>query len=144
MIAKTVKYKDYNGVDREEKFFFNLTKAEITEMDLSVEGGLADRLRNIINAKDTPTIIEIFKKLILKAYGEKTIDGKRFRKTDDNGQPLSIAFSETEAYSNLFMELATDDKAAAEFVNGILPADLDKEELAKEVEKLKAEEAKTE
>lgn len=144
MIAKTVKYKDYNGVDREEKFFFNLTKAEITEMDLSVEGGLADRLRNIINAKDTPTIIEIFKKLILKAYGEKTIDGKRFRKTDDNGQPLSIAFSETEAYSNLFMELATDDKAAAEFVNGILPADLDKEELAKEVEKIKAEEAKTE
>lgn len=141
MIAKTVKYKDYNGVEREEKFFFNLSKAEITEMDLSVEGGLSDRLKNIINAKDTPTIIEIFKKLILKAYGEKTIDGKRFRKTDDNGQPLSIAFSETEAYSNLFMELATDDKAAAEFVNGILPADLDKEELAKEVEKLKTEES---
>lgn len=142
MIAKTVKYTDYNGVEREEKFFFNLTKAEITEMDLSVEGGLSDRLKNIINAKDTPTIIEIFKKLILKAYGEKTIDGKRFRKTDDNGQPLSIAFSETEAYSKLFMELATDDKAAAEFVNGILPADLDKAELAKEVEKIKAEEEK--
>lgn len=139
MIAKTVKYKDYNGVEREEKFFFNLTKAEVTEMELSVEGGFADRIKNIIDAKDTPTIIEIFKKLILKSYGEKTVDGKRFRKTDDNGNPLSVAFSETEAFSNLFMELATDDKAAAEFVNGILPADIDKDELAKEVEKFKEE-----
>lgn len=122
MIAKTIKYKDFNGVDREEKFFFNLTKAEITEMELSTSGGLAESIKQIVEAQDTPQIIKIFKELILKAYGEKSLDGKRFRKVDDNGTPLSIAFSETEAYSNLFMELATDDVKAAEFVNGIMPA----------------------
>lgn len=124
MIAKTIKYKDFNGVEREEKFFFNLTKAEITEMELSTSGGLAESIKQIVAAQDTPQIIKIFKDLILKAYGEKTLDGKRFRKVDDAGVPLSVAFSETEAYSNLFMELATDDKAAAEFVNGIIPANL--------------------
>lgn len=139
MIAKTVKYKDYNGNEREDQFFFNLTKAEITELELSTKGGLADMIKGIVAAKDTPEIIRIFKKLLLKSYGEKTADGKRFRKTDDNGQPLSIAFSETEAYSILFMELATDDEAAAEFVNGVMPADIDKETLKKEVEVQKIE-----
>lgn len=124
MIAKTIKYKDYNGMEREDKFYFNLTKAEITEMELSTSGGLGECIKNIVAAQDTPEIIKIFKELILKAYGEKTLDGKRFRKVNDAGIPLSIAFSETEAYSNLFMELATDDKAAAEFVNGIMPADI--------------------
>lgn len=124
MIAKTIKYKDYNGMEREDKFYFNLTKAEITEMELSTSGGLGECIKNIVAAQDTPEIIKIFKELILKAYGEKTLDGKRFRKVNDAGVPLSIAFSETEAYSNLFMELATDDKAAAEFVNGIMPADI--------------------
>lgn len=123
MIAKTVKYNDFNGVEREEKFFFNLTKAEITEMELSTTGGLAENIKKIVEAQDTPAIIKIFKELILKSYGEKSLDGKRFRKVDDAGVPLSIAFSETEAYSNLFMELATDDKAAAEFVNGIIPSE---------------------
>ena len=123
MIAKTIKYKDYNGVEREEKFFFNLTKAELSEMQLSTAGCLDESIKQIIDAKDTPSIIKIFKDLVLKSYGEKTLDGKRFRKVDDAGVPLSIAFSETEAYSNLFMELATDDKAAAEFVNGIMPSD---------------------
>lgn len=138
MIAKTIKYKDFNGVEREDKFYFNLSKAEITEMELSVDGGLGDRIKAIVEAKNTPEIIKIFKKLILESYGEKTADGKRFRKTDDNGQRLATAFSETEAYSNLFMELATDDKAAAEFVNGIIPADINKEELSKKVAELQA------
>lgn len=124
MIAKTIKYTDFNGTEREEKFFFNLTKAEVTEMELSTSGGLAESITQIIQAQDTPELIKIFKNLILKSYGEKTLDGKRFRKVDDSGVPLSIAFSETEAYSILFMELATDDVKAAEFVNGIMPADM--------------------
>lgn len=136
MIKKTIKYNDYNGVEREDAFFFNLTKAEITEMSLSVDGGLYEKIKAIIEAKNTPEIIKLFKELILKAYGEKSEDGKRFRKTDANGQPLSTAFSETEAYSTLFMELATDDAKAAEFVNGIMPADIDKEELKKAAEEL--------
>ena len=74
MIAKTIKYKDYNGTEREDKFFFNLTQAEITEMELSVDGGLADMIKSVVEAKNQPEIIKIFKKLILKAYGEKTAD----------------------------------------------------------------------
>ena len=103
-------------------------------MELSVNGGFADMIKGIIQAQDTPQIIKIFKELLLKAYGEKTADGKRFRKTDDNGQPLSRAFAETEAYSILFMELATDDEKAADFVNGVMPADLDKAALKAEAE----------
>ena len=126
MIAKTVKYKDFNGVEREEKYFFNLTEAEVTEMELSVNGGLGESIKQIVAAQDTAQLIKIFKELLLKSYGEKSLDGKRFRKTDENGVPLAIAFSETEAYSTLFMELANDDDAAAEFVNGIMPSNLNK------------------
>ncbi len=127
MITKTIKYTDYNGVEREEKFLFNLSKAELMEMEMGTTGGLTEMIEKIIETHDQPSIISIFKKLILKAYGEKSADGKRFIKVDDNGKPLSTAFSETEAYSILFMELATDDAAAAAFVNGIVPSDLKNE-----------------
>lgn len=123
MIARTIKYKDFNGVEREEKYYFNLTKAEVMEMELSTNGGLAEYIKQIVDAENSAEIIRVFKELILKAYGEKSADGKRFRKVDDNNVPLYIAFSETEAYSNLFMELATNDKLAAEFVNGIVPTE---------------------
>lgn len=131
MLKKTIKYNDYNGVEREDTFFFNLSEAEITEMELSVNGGLADQIKGIVEAKDTPSIIKIFKDLILRSYGEKTADGKRFRKVDDKGNSLAIAFSETDAYSKLFMELATNDEAAANFVNGIIPTKLDKADVQK-------------
>lgn len=124
MISKNIKYTDYNGVEREETFLFNLSKAELMEMELGTTGGLTEIIKKIIETKDQPSIIKIFKELILKAYGEKSADGKRFIKMDENGQPLSRQFAETEAYSVLFMELATDDAKAAEFVNGIIPADV--------------------
>ena len=119
MIKKTITYKDYNQVDRTEDFYFNLSKAEVMEMEMSTSGGLAEMITRIVAAQDQPAIIKIFKDLILKAYGEKSPDGKRFIKSDE----LSIAFSQTEAYSQLFMELATDAEAASAFVNGIVPAD---------------------
>lgn len=120
MLKKTIKYTDYNGVDREEDFYFNLSKAEIMEMELGTTGGLAEMIQKVVKAQDGPTIMKIFKDLVLKAYGEKTPDGKRFVKSDE----LSNSFAQTEAYSILFMELATDAKAAADFVNGIIPADM--------------------
>lgn len=123
MLKKTITYLDYNGNELTEDFYFNLNKAEIMEMELGTEGGLGESIKKIINAKDTPALIELFKKLILKAYGEKSADGKRFVKSDE----ISTAFSQTEAYSDLFMELATDDKAASAFVNSIIPADLARE-----------------
>ena len=123
MIKKTITYKDYNQVDRTEDFYFNLSKAEVMEMEMSTSGGLAEMITRIVAAQDQPAIIKIFKDLILKAYGEKSPDGKRFIKSDE----LSIAFSQTEAYSQLFMELATDAEAASAFVNGIVPADMAKQ-----------------
>lgn len=125
MLSKKIKYIDYNGVEREETFLFNLSKAELMEMELGTTGGLADMIRNIVAAQDTPQIIKIFKELVLKAYGEKSADGKRFIKVDEKGNPLSIGFSQTEAYSNLFMELATNAEEAAKFVRGIVPGDID-------------------
>lgn len=125
MLSKDIKYTDYNGVEREEKFLFNLSKAELMEMELGTSGGLAEMIKNIVAAQDTPSIIKIFKELVLKAYGEKSPDGKRFIKVDEKGNPLSVAFSQTEAYSNLFMELATNADAAAKFVRGIIPSDIE-------------------
>ena len=123
MIKKNIKYTDYNGTERNEDFYFNLTKAEVMEMEMSTSGGLAETIKRIVAAQDQPAIIKIFKDLILKAYGEKSADGKRFVKSEE----ISVAFSQTEAYSQLFMELATDADEAAKFVNGIVPADMAKQ-----------------
>ena len=123
MLKKTITYNDYNGVERTEDFYFNLSKAELMEMEMSISGGLTEMIEKIVATKDGPAIMKIFKELVLKAYGEKSADGKRFEKK--NGA-LAEAFAETEAYSQIFMELATDAKAAADFVNGIVPADLAK------------------
>lgn len=125
MITKSIKYTDYNGVEREEKFLFNLSKAELMEMEMGTVGGLTEMIQKIIETQDQPSIVKIFKELILKAYGEKSADGKRFVKVDPEGHSLAVAFSQTEAYSQLFMELATDSVAAANFVKGIIPGDID-------------------
>jgi hypothetical protein len=117
MLKKTMTYTDYNGVQRTEDFYFNLSKAEVTEMEMGTAGGLAEMIKAVVDAKDAPSIIKIFKDLILKAYGEKSPDGKRLIKSEE----LSTAFSQTEAYSDLFMELATNADEAAKFVNGIIP-----------------------
>ena len=117
MVVEKIKYTDFNGLEREEDFMFNLTEAEITEMELTTDGGLSDSIKKIIAAQDTPEIIKVFKMLLLKSYGEKSADGRRFVKSDK----LSEEFSQTNAYSQLFMKLATDDKAAVAFINGIMP-----------------------
>ena len=117
MLKKTITYTDYNGVERKEDFYFNLTKAEIMEMEMSTSGGLTEMINRIVAAQDAPAIIKIFKELVLKAYGVKSPDGKRFIKSDE----LATEFAQTEAYSQLFMELATDAEAASAFVNGIVP-----------------------
>ncbi len=132
MLKKTITYTDYNGEEITEDFYFNLSKAEIMEMEMSTSGGYVEMVRKIIQTKDIPTITKAFKEIILKAYGEKSADGKRFKKVAIDGHRLCDDFVETEAYSILFMELMTDAEKAADFVNGILPADI-----VEEVEKNK-------
>ncbi len=133
MLKKLIKYTDYDGRERSENFYFYLNKAELMEMELGVDGGMQQMIQLIIDKQDIPKIMEAFKRIILKAYGEKSPDGRRFIKSKE----LSEAFSQTEAYSNLYMELVTDAQAAAAFINSIVP-----EEVAQAaVERRKQEEA---
>lgn len=120
MLVKTITYEDYNGEMRTEDFMFNLSKAEISEMETSVAGGLKDMLTRIIQTKDLPQLASFFKQIILKAYGVKSPDGRRFIKSEE----LSTEFTQTPAYSELYMELATDSAAASAFINGIVPKGL--------------------
>lgn len=121
MFAKKIAYTDYDGNERNETFYFNLSKAELTEMELSSEGGLSKMIQKIVDEQDTTRIVTIFKEIILKSYGEKSADGKRFIKKASDGHMLADDFAQTEAYSELFMELATNADAASEFVNNIVP-----------------------
>lgn len=117
MLKKTVKYHDFNGIEREEDFYFNLTHQEIVEMEMTSAGGLSDRVKTIIAEQDIDKIMEMFKDLVLKAHGEKSPDGRYFVKNDET----RARFASTQAFSDIFIELATDDKAAVAFVNGITP-----------------------
>ena len=123
MIKKTMTYIDFNGAERTEDFYFNLTKAEVLKMEMGVKGGLAEQIQRIVATQDQPAIIQIFEDLIQKAYGVKTPDGRGFIKRASDLEE----FISTQAYSDLYMMLATDDKEAAKFINGIVPPDLSQE-----------------
>lgn len=120
MLKKTIEFEDFNGNKQTKDFYFNLTKAELVEMQFETKGGMAQKLQDIIDAKDIPTITKTFKEIILKAYGEKSDDGLRFIKNDE----LREAFQQTNAYSELFMELADNSDSAASFINAIIPKDI--------------------
>ena len=117
MLAKEITYKDYDGVERTETFYFNLNKAELMELNLSIEGGLEKRIKDIIAAKDVPAVASAFKEILLKAYGIKSPDGKYFHKDPK----FSKEFTETEAYSELFIELLSKPDYAAQFIQQIIP-----------------------
>ena len=117
MLKKTITFEDYDGNSRTEDFYFNLSKAEIAEMEMSIDGGVSKLLDKIVETNDNQKIVKYFKEFILKSYGKKSLDGRRFMKSKE----ITDEFSQTEAYSQLFMELATDADKASEFVNGIIP-----------------------
>lgn len=128
MYAKKIKSTNFiTGQEVERTYYFNLTKAELAEMELSMEGGFKEYVQRIVEAQKTVEIAEVFKKLILKAYGERSDDGMRFIKKDAVRGNLADEFEQTDAYSELFMELATNETAASEFINGILPAAVQEE-----------------
>lgn len=120
MYVKEIKYTDFNGFTRKEKFYFNLTKAEILDMELGKTGGLTEYIQKILEAQDTPAIMSLFKSLLLKSYGVKSEDGRRFIKNDQ----VRAEFEQTQAFSDLYMLLALDDNEASKFVNAIVPADM--------------------
>jgi hypothetical protein len=120
MLKKTIRYTDFDGNDVQEDFYFNLTKAELVELEAGTKGGLAETLKAIVAEDDNAKIIEYFKKIIMMSYGVRSDDGKRFIKT----QQLRDEFAQTEAYSELFIELALNPTSATEFIEGVIPASL--------------------
>jgi hypothetical protein len=123
VLKKTITYEDFNGETVSEDFFFHLSKAELVELEMSQDGGLSAALTRIVAAEDSKSIIAEFKKIILRAYGKRSDDGRRFIKN----QELRDEFESTEAYSVLFMELVTNTDAAIEFINGVIPAGMAEE-----------------
>lgn len=125
MLKKTIAYTDYDGLERTEEFRFNLTKAELMDMELTTVGTFSKLMQKIIDEKDMVRLAKYFKELILKSYGVKSDDGKRFIKSPE----LSEAFSQTEAYSELYMELLGNSEYAVKFIQQVMPKDLDQNEV---------------
>lgn len=134
MLKKTVTYTDYNGIERTEAFYFHYNEAEILDMEMSTEGGFAERIQKIIDAKDQVSLMQVIKKFVIDAYGVKSEDGKRFIKNDT----VRTEFLESPAYSQIWMELVMDDEIAADFINNVIPSGM-KEKLESLI---KAREAK--
>ena len=129
MYKRTITYTDYFGQERKEDVYFNLNRSELTKLQLSTQRGYVNMLQDLIDKNDGPTIMKTFDEIIRMAYGEKSEDGRRFIKSPE----LSEAFTQTPMYDQLYMELCTDAKAAAEFVNNIIPQDLRDEASKKDV-----------
>lgn len=133
MIKRTVTYKDYDGNDRKEDLYFNLTQFEATEIAMELPDGTIEELGNSNDGKDeivvathlverlgNKGIIDFIKKVVLKSYGVKSPDGRRFIKSEE----LSTEFSQTPVFSEFMMELLSDDNAASAFISGVIPPDL--------------------
>jgi len=136
MLKKTITYTDYDGVERTEDYYFNLSKAELIEMELTASNdGMEAMIKQIVAAKDRPALFKTFKKILLTSVGVKSPDGKRFIKNDE----IRDGFEQTEAYSELLVELISDDTKAANFINAIMPGNISDEDMAKA--KLEAEKA---
>lgn len=123
MFKKTITYTGFDDVERTEDFYFNLTKAEITKMNLSQSGGLVALLTKMTQTQDVPAIVAMFEEIVLGAYGEPTADGRGFSKSEE----ITKSFTQTEAYSQFYMDLMTDSEQASAFIKGIVPKDIAKQ-----------------
>lgn len=125
MYKMTRTYTDYNGLTRTEDFYFNLTKAEVFDLEIGVDrgmvGGMSEWLDKLISTVDVPSLADTFKTIILKSYGEKSADGRQFVKVDKNGHKLADDFAQTEAFSDMYVEFIIDSDKSAEFINGVFP-----------------------
>lgn len=129
MYKKTIKYVDFNGVEREEDFYFHMTKAEALKMEFSEKGGLSAAISEIAREEDTERLFRLFEKIIRMSYGKRSADGRFFVKKPE----YADEFLSSEAYSNMFLDFMEDPSKGAEFVNGILAsvqADPNRESMA--------------
>ena len=123
MLKKTITYTDYDGMERTEDFWFNLSKTELTKLDAELPGGVLGVLRKIIDKKDRKALVDFIETLLLRSYGEKTLDGKRFVKTPE----MAEEFMQTPAYDEVFMSVLSDTDSQTSFINGVIPQSMAKE-----------------
>lgn len=135
MLKKTIKYTDWDGNERSEEHYFNLSKSELTDMEMSENGGFDKYIEKIIESQDNKQIYQMFKEIVLMSYGEKSYDGKHFiKKKVVNGETIRLRdeFEQTGAFDELMMELIGKENAAATFINGVVPKEL-AEKMAKQL-----------
>lgn len=128
MLKKTLTYTDFDEVERTEDFYFNLTKPEIVLLDAELEGGLEGSFAKAAGSGDLKKMIDIFRLLLLRSYGQKSADGKRFLKSEE----ISKDFECSAAYPEFFMELAGKENTLTEFILGIVPKDV-REQMVKQL-----------
>ena len=136
MIKKNITYVDFNGEERTDPFYFNLSKAELMDIELDYNGNMSTAMNTMLERRDMKGVLGLLSKLIRKAYGEKSEDGKRFLKNKE----LEDGFATTDAFSNLLIELVNDEKKLEAFVTGVIPADM-REEVEKRMEDSREAEA---
>ena len=124
MLKKVVKYEDYLGTVRTEELYFNLSKTELSDMQMSVDGGYGAKLQKMLDSVNNKDIYNTFVEIVLAAYGEVSPDGKYFLKTDENGHKLADKFRQSLAYDTLMDEITKDESTIAEFCNGIIPKEI--------------------
>lgn len=121
MLKKTFQYTDFNGNEQEETFYFNLSKSEVIEYELQERAGMSTTLQRIVEERDNQKILAHFKDLVMKSVGRKSDDGRRFVKNDE----IREDFLASPAYDEMFIWLMSEPGAGAEFVNNVLPQDVD-------------------
>lgn len=117
MLKKTMTFTDYEGNERTEDHYFNLTKSECLKMEMSTNGGMTKLITKLIQTQNMPEVMKIFENILAQSYGEKSLDGRQFIKSPE----LFTAFAQTPAYDQLFFTLCTDADEAAKFINAIIP-----------------------
>ena len=132
MLRRPVKYTDYEGNPATTICYFHLNKFEWLELETYTKGGLIENLENAIETNNAKKTIDLLKKIILRAYGEKNPETGAFEKDDDR----AIRFSKTEAFSELFYELAYDESKSREFFLGLIPPEV-RENALKKLEETK-------
>lgn len=123
MIKETITYTDYNGTERTEDFYFNMTKTELLRMEQDKSGSFSGVLEKFIKAKDNADLFDAIEKFIFKAYGEKSADGRQFKKSEE----ISESFFQSPAYEVLFDKLNGNSEYSYNFIMGIVPAELSKQ-----------------
>lgn len=127
MYLKKMKYTDFNDNEREETFCFHLSQADLVKLEANFDGGFEAYATRLVEARSSKDLVNVLEDLIARSYGVKSLDGKQFIKNKE----VLEEFKQCPAYSDLFIQLLTDDKAAEDFILGIMPKDVDKDELKK-------------